>query len=102
MKSSEVLVISDGSFSGNNDGCSQVEHMILISERINNRNITSFSSTKSRSVLRSVLGAETYVMADSCDAFIVIQLVFLKIIMKNLETKILTDCETLFNLVIRH
>lgn len=102
MDTTEILVFSDGSFSGNNDRSSQVGYIIMLADNENNGNIIDYSSTKSRRVVRSVLGAETFGMADACDAAIVIQHDMKKILKRTFKIKLLTDSETLFNVVIRN
>lgn len=73
MTSSAILVFSDGSFSVNNDESLQLGYMLLIADGNNAGNIIAFSSTNSRRVGRSVLGAEPFGMEDAFDATIVIQ-----------------------------
>lgn len=62
----------------------------------------NFCNTKSRRVVRSALVAKTFRMADACDDSIIIQQELTEILKKNLEIKILTDSEQIFNVVIRN
>lgn len=72
INSLQLTVLSDGSFSGNEDGSSQVEYMIFLTDKYNNANLEDYASMKSRRVVRSVIGAETFALADSCDAAILL------------------------------
>ena len=47
--------------------------MIFLADKDRNVSFIDFSSVKSRRVVRSILGAETFALADACDATIVIQ-----------------------------
>ena len=50
----------------------------------------------------SVLGAETFALADACDAAIVLQHELKGILKRTLKIRILTDSDTLFKVVIRN
>ena len=67
IETMEILVYSDGSFSGNNDGSSQVGFMNFLIDKNNTASLIEYSSSKSKRIVRSVLGAETFGMADACD-----------------------------------
>lgn len=54
----ENVVNSDGSFSGNNVGSSQVGFMIFIADRHKREPTNDYSSFKSRTIVRAVLKAE--------------------------------------------
>lgn len=98
MGSSEILVFSDGSYSIKNGESPQLEYIIITADNNYDGHIIDFSSKKSRKVVRSVLGSETFVMTDSCVAEIVIQHDLIKILKKKLKIKLLTDSENLFNI----
>ena len=102
IETMEILVYSDGSFSGNNDGSSQVGFMNFLIDKNNTASLIEYSSSKSKRIVRSVLGAETFGMADACDASIVLQHDIKKITGRNMKIRILTDSETLFNVVIKN
>lgn len=59
-KSSLILVaISDASFGNNEDLTSQLGHILILRDNTGRGNILSYTSYKSKIVVRSVLGAET-------------------------------------------
>ena len=101
-KSIHILIFSGGSFSGNDDSSSQIGYIIFICDEEGNTAPIDFSSTKSRRVVRSVLGAETFALANSCDTAIVLQHDLKQILKRTLKIKILTDTETLFNVMIKN
>ena len=53
-------------------------------------------------MVRSVLGAETFALANTCDTAIVLQHDLKKILKKTLKIKTLTDSEALFNVMIKN
>lgn len=63
LKSLQITVLSDGSFSGNDDEFFQVGNMIFLTDKYNNANVIDHDSKTSRRVVRSVLGAETFALA---------------------------------------
>lgn len=54
-------------------GSSQVGYHILVADKQNNANLLDYKRTKSRIVVKSVLGAETFCLTDACDTSIIIQ-----------------------------
>lgn len=88
MNASEILVFSHWSFStlsGMSDGPSQLEYIKLISYRNDKGNISEFSRTQSRRVVRSAHCPETFIMAVACNAAIVIQHEIVKILKNKLR-----------------
>lgn len=73
LDSSQLTVYSFGSFSGNEDGSFQVGYKIFLTDKHNNANLIYYASIKSRLVVKSVLGVETFALADACNAAILIQ-----------------------------
>lgn len=69
----EKVMNSDGFFSGSNDVSSQVGFIIIEAHKDQNASIIDYSCIKLRMIVRSVLGAEIFVLADACDAAITIQ-----------------------------
>lgn len=100
IKTSKIVVYSDGSFSSNNDGSSQVEYQIFISDKSNNANLIDFASVNPRRVVRSALGADKFGLADACDASILIRQDLRLILKQTLKILILTDSERLFSVII--
>lgn len=67
------MLYSDGSFATNKDGTSQVVYLIFLADKENTANLIDYTINKSRRVVRSLLRAETFGLADECDSAIVIQ-----------------------------
>lgn len=76
--------------------------MIILTEKYNNANLIDYASIKSRQVVRSVQGAETFTVADACDAAILIQHNLKSILNKTLQITAFTDSATLLNVMIRN
>lgn len=62
-------------FATNKDGTSRVGYLIFMVDKYNKANLIDFyyASNKSRRVVRSVLGVETFGLADAFDSAIVLQ-----------------------------
>lgn len=73
LKIVEILVNSDGSFSGKNNGSSQVVFIIYLTDQNHKASLINYSNIKSRIVVRSFLGTEAFDMADACDESIVLK-----------------------------
>lgn len=69
----KLVVYSDGSFATNKEGRCQVGYLIFMADKKNTANFIYYASNKSRRVVRSVLGAETFRLSDACDSAIIIQ-----------------------------
>lgn len=63
-----MILISDGSFANNPDLSSQLKDIILLTGKINKSYILSYASCESKRIVCSVLGAETYALADCFDS----------------------------------
>lgn len=59
LESIRIKVLSDGSFSGNDDGSSQDGYMIFFTDSYNTANHMEYDSITYSRVLISVVGAET-------------------------------------------
>lgn len=77
-----------------------VRFIIFLTDKQNNASFIYHSNTKSRRVVISVQGAGNVELSDACDSPIVIQHYVQKILRKKLKIEILTDSETLFNMII--
>lgn len=66
LESLHVRAYSDASFATCSDSKSQRGYIILLCDK-NNSSILHFTSYKSRKIVRSVLGSETYAFADAYD-----------------------------------
>lgn len=61
------MVWLDGSFTTNKDGTSQVGYVIFMADEENKAKIIDYARNKSQKVVRFVLGAATFCLADACD-----------------------------------
>lgn len=67
----KLPVYSAGSFALNKDGTSQVWYLIFMADKHNRTNLLEYAIIKSRRVVRLVLGAKMFSLADACDSTIV-------------------------------
>lgn len=74
--------------------------MIYITDKNNTAPLIYYSSIKSRRIVRSVLGAEKFGMADACDSSIILKHEIKKIKGESIKINIITDSETLFDDII--
>lgn len=59
---------SDSSFGNAEKGHSQLKYLIYLCDVTKKSNLLCYLSSKSRLVVRSILGGETYAFADALDA----------------------------------
>lgn len=84
-------------------GSSEVEFVIFLADKNTNSALTDFSIVKSRTLIRSVLGVQTFSLADSCEAAIPIRHELKNITIRTFKIKILTyKYEILFNVIIHN
>lgn len=62
----EIVVYSDSSFNGNENGSSQVGFVIFFADKHQNASIIECSSIKLRKIARPVPGAEGFGIANAC------------------------------------
>lgn len=96
-----LLAISGVSFRKNADLSSQLGHIILLTDHTELTNVISFLSYKSKRVVRSVLGVETYAFADTFDAVFTFQDELKHILCRKVAIAILTNLVTLLNIIIK-
>lgn len=96
------MVYSDGSFRRNNNGSSLGGFTISLSDNHKIAPAIDYSRIKSQRIVRSVLGADIFGLADTSDAAITFQHDTNQIIQKCLKINTFIDSETLFNIFIRN
>lgn len=99
-ESLKIVVYSDESFTTNKDGTFQVWYFIFMAYKNKKANLIGYASTKSIRVVLSFLVAATLGLLDACDSAIVIQHDLRESQVKKLKMQILTDIETLYNVII--
>lgn len=63
-ESLKIVVYWDACFAPNKDSTSQVGYLIFMADQTNKANITEYASKEPRTVVRYVLGEETFDLAD--------------------------------------
>lgn len=96
----KIVVYSDGYFSTNNDGSSQVAYKIFLADKNNDDDIVDCTSVQSRRVVILALGSERFRLADACDHAIIMQHEVKHIFRQALKCFVPTNSETLCNVVI--
>lgn len=95
MESSDVSSVND------DDLISQLGHIIILTDDSGLRKILSCAGYKTSSVLISVLGAETYTLADCSNQTDTIHNELLRITRGKLSSTLLTGCICLLKIIIQ-
>jgi hypothetical protein len=96
-----VDVHSDASFAGNSDMSTQIGYIIVLADKHNTCHVLKFSSTKSRRIVRSTLGAEAIALATGFDAAFVLREDLRRMIGKTLPVECHLDNMSLFYVITR-
>lgn len=94
------MATSDAPSANEDDLSSQLGYIMIFTEDSGRGIIISYASLKSKHVVRSVLGAETYAFADSFDQVYAICEELLTIMCQKIPLIMLTDFACLFNVII--
>lgn len=100
-KTLKLIVFSDGSFEGNEDLSTQFGYVIVLADDSGKANLLHCSSSKTKRIVHSVLGAETLGMSSASDIGISLLHDITDMTGSKLELHILTDSETLFSVMIK-
>ena len=99
-ESLHVVAFADSSFANNLDLTSQLGIMILLTDSSGSANVLHFNSYKSKRVVRSVLGGETYAFADAFDISFTIRHDLRNTLQKDIKLTLLTDSMSLFKVIV--
>ncbi|MEM6805930.1 MAG: hypothetical protein AAF696_31325 [Bacteroidota bacterium] len=97
-----IKVYSDASFANNPNLSSQLGYIVLLCDKNDNCKILHYTSYKSRRVVRSVLGAEVYAMADAFDYSYKLKHDLETILDKHIPLRIITYSKSLFDIITRN
>lgn len=95
-------VYSDASFADNEDLSTQLGFLVLLCDGMDRSNILHYSSHKSRRVVRSVMGEETYSMADGTAFTLTIRYDLQKMLYTNLTVRLYTDSHCIFDVITKN
>ena len=90
---------SDCSLANNADLPSQLGFIILLCDKYNNCNILSFSSHKSRRIVRSILEGEVYAFADCFDVSYTTKRDLETMLSKTVNLQMFNDSKSLFDII---
>eukprot|EP00170_Pyropia_yezoensis_P001479 contig_6504_g1483 len=96
-----LKVYADASFASNDDGSSQLGYLILLCDDRGACHVLSYSSKKSRRVVRSIMAGEVYAFANAFDEALVIKYDLERIYHKHIPLIMLTDSKQLFDVITR-
>lgn len=102
LDSLHLRVYTDGSFADNPDLSTQLGCLILLCDKYGKCNVLHFSSYKSRRVVRSVLGSETYAFTDGMDFALILKKDIEDMIQKKIGIRIFTDSKSLFDAITKN
>ena len=98
-ESLHVRAYTDASFSTNPDHSSQLGYILLLADKLDNACVLHYASYKSRRVVRSVLGAETYAFADAFDFAYCAKIDLETLLDSFVSLSIFTDSKSLFDVI---
>lgn len=101
LNSLRIIAMRDASFTNNKDLSSQLGNIIVLTDSSQYGNTLSFSSYKSKRIVRSVLGAETYSFADCFDSAYTLKDELYRVFRKTVTIAMLTDSGCLFDVVVK-
>ncbi|QGA14690.1 hypothetical protein EYB26_002346 [Talaromyces marneffei] len=98
-----LIAFVDASFANNKDYSSQLGYVIVLADEANNANILHWSSTKCKRITRSVLGSETYALANGFDAAAVIKSTLTQLLhlTEPLPLIVCTDSKSLYECLVK-
>ena len=97
----QLRAYADASFATNDDQSSQLGFIILLVDGSGQAHVLSFSSRKSRRVVRSVLAVEVYAFGAACDEGYMLRHDLERLYDCHIPLTILTDSKQLFDVVTR-
>ena len=103
MQTLRLIAFVDASFANNKDYSSQLGYVIVLADEANNANILHWSSTKCKRITRSVLGSETYALANGFDAAATIKSTLTQLLhlTEPLPLIVCTDSKSLYECLVK-
>jgi hypothetical protein len=98
-----LMIFTDAAFANTADLHSQIDHVVCLIDSFNKANLIHWSFTKCKRVIRSVLAAELYAMANGFDVGSVIKSTIERILKLNnlLPLILLMDSKSLYDCLVR-
>lgn len=101
LSTMRMVIFCDSSFANNFDSSTQLGFVILLTDRTRRVNWLHYSSYKSKRIVRSVLGGETYAFADGFDFGFTLRHDLQRITGRKIPITMLTDSQSLFNVIVK-
>lgn len=99
LETVRLVFFKDGSFANTEDKSSQIEFIIILQDDSGRPNCLEFWSRKSKRVVRSVLGSDTFSFADFFGVEILLRFDLERIIGKTIQLDIFTDSSSLLDVM---
>ena len=100
-ESLHLRIYSDSSFANAANLHTQLGFIVCLSDASNRCNILTYTSYKSRRIVRSVLGGETYAFVDAFDTGFILRHDISRILNRDIPLRIFTDSLSLFNVIVK-
>lgn len=101
LESVHIRVYSDAAFATNDDLSSQLGFLILLADENDRCHIIEYASKKSKRVVRSIMGGETYAFMEAFDAVYSLKDDLAALLDRKLEIRMMTDSKQLFDAITR-
>ena len=96
-----LCVYADSSFASNDDLSSQLGYIVLLCDGHSRCHVMTYSSRKSRRVVKSIMAVEVYALADAFDAAFIIKHDLERIYDQHLPLVMLKDSKQMFDVITR-
>lgn len=101
-QSMNIRVYADSSLADNEDLTTQLGFIVLLCDKHDRCNVLHFRSHKSRRVVRSVLGGETYAFADGMDFALALKSDIKEMTGRAFKARLFTDSKSLFDVITKN
>lgn len=101
LDSIHFRVYSDAAFATNDDLSSQLGYLVMLADKSGKFHLLEYSSNKSKRVIRSIMGGETYAFMDALDATFAVKQDVEYIMGRKLDIHMFTDSKRLFDAITR-
>jgi hypothetical protein len=101
LKTLCIVVYTDSSFANNDDLSTQIRHIAVLADGSESCCVLSYSSRKSRRVVRSSLAGETLAMSEGFDTAFILRHDLQEMTGLDIQLLIMTDSKSLFDIITR-
>ena len=102
LDSLQLRAYADSSFANNADSTTQLGFIVILTDSAERANVIHYTSRKSRRVVRSCLGGETYALADALDICMALKHDLEEMLRQPLPLMLFTDIKSLFDVITKN